>query len=206
MKNKSIKFEYGENIELEKYVVSWEKGENYGGYCITAPSGYGKTTLLKELASQLPNTEYIAGYSVLEKLYEDARNGRPIDLAIGESSEVVLIDHLDELKGKECTMSEICRIIRNNELNKVGEKRLIICTFIDERAAQDFAEAMNYERIYLRAVKPNRRIVREMARDLAVKLTEKQISDFANSGDMYALRMAFRDIERDLFLGKKDSE
>lgn len=206
MKNINFKYEYGKNVELKKYVDSWNNHENYKGYCIVAPSGYGKTTLLKELTMQFPNTDYIAGYSVIEKLYEDARNGRLIDLAFGESSEVVLIDHLDELKGKECTMSEFCRIMRSNESNKEGEKRLIICTFIDERAAQDFAEAMDYELIYLRAVKPNRRIVREMAKIFAINLTEKQISEFAEFDDMCELRMAFRDIERDLFLGKKESE
>lgn len=199
-----FRFEFGrENLKLHKKVNAWKEKADYGGYVIVGSSGSGKTLLLKELELEIEKSEYMTGYEVLEGLYGNIREGRTNSkITNDESRECLLIDHFDDIKGKAATTDEICSMLKEAEYNKNGFKRLIICTFVNERVAERFASLMNYEILRCNHVKPNLRIVREKARDFGVHLTEERLRDYSDFDTMLELRQAFREIGRDSFLKK----
>ncbi len=201
IEKEDFKFEYGGNVKLKKKVAAWEAHQDYKGYCIAAPSGYGKTTLLKELGNKLVGTNYIPGFRVLEDLCEDVRKGitSPV-LRIDSDCECIFIDHLDIMRGKQTTTQEIGWMLKRSECMTEDKKRLIICTFIDGEIAEEFSDFMDYELIFIKPVKPNLRIVREKARDFSIKLPKNKVYDYAGLDSMFDLKMAFREIEREEFL------
>lgn len=202
MREQQFDFEFGGNVKLKRYVDSWKKHENYRGFVIVAPSGSGKTALLHKLSLELPKVSYIMGFQLLEQMYEDIKKGRLYRPAT-ETYEVLLIDELDAIEGREATTNEVCYRIKRGTYNSKGDTRLIVCTFIDEKAAIDFAGRMNYELIFLKEVKPNLRIVKDKARDFAFVLDETQIRDCAQLGSMLELRCKFREMERMAYMEKR---
>lgn len=202
MNKMDFRFEFGRvNLKLYKKVNTWKEHEGYGGYVLVGPSGSGKTLLLNELGTEIEKSEYMHGYEVLEGLYGDIRKGRVNPkITIDESSVCLLIDHFDDINGKVAITDEIRRMLKRAEYNKNGVKRLIICTFVNEKVAEDFALLMNYEILRCNHVKPNLRIIREKARDFGFRLTEDRIRDYSEFDTMFELRQAFREIERDTLL------
>lgn len=89
----------------------------------------------------------------------------------------MLIDYLDAIGGREATTNEVCSRIRRCTYNSEDDKRLIVCTFIEEKVAIDFADRMNYELIFVKHVKPNPRIIKEKAKDFSITLDDTQIWD-----------------------------
>lgn len=196
-----FEYEFGkENRKLQKKVTAWKERREYSGYVIVGPSCSGKTLLLKKLAAEIEKTEYMAGYEVVERLGAElmTSNRNPV-IAKEESSECLLIDHFDELNGMRATMNEICRMLKEDEWNKDGNKRLIICTFVNEALAETFAVLMGYEILRCNHVKPNLRSVRENAKKFGISLTEGQIRSYADCDTMFALRQAFREREKEEF-------
>lgn len=191
MKHKE--FEFGRNDKLKRRVAEWSEHENYEGYCIVAPHGCGKTSFLKMLEATLFSTEFLTGDDVIEKVYQDIRNSRRITLPVNEFAEVLLVDHLDEIDGRVATMREVCWLFKRNAINRNGDKRLIICTFVSERAATNFASKMGYELLFMKSVKPNGQIVSDVAKEYGLALSKKQINEFVKCDSMLELRNAFKD-------------
>lgn len=201
MRERHFDFEFGGNVKLKRYVDCWKKHENYGGFVIVGPSCCGKTELLKKLSEDLPNVSYIMGFQLIEQMVDDIKRGRLYRYPIG-NYDVLLIDYLDAIGGREATTYEVCYRIKRCTYNSKGDERLIVCTFIDEKAAIDFADRMNYELIFLKHVKPNLRIIREKARDFSLKLDEAQMRDFVQLGSMFELRCKFKELERSEYMKK----
>lgn len=197
MRDKSFKYEFGRNIKLKNLVTSWKHHNDYRGFVIVAPSGYGKTTLLNGLKSELANVSFVSGYQLIEQIYYDVRLGKLYRIS-NNDYEVLLIDHLDDIDGREAVTQEICYRLKWETINSKGENRLIICTFINERIAVQFAKEMNYELIFLKRVKPNLRIVKEKANEFGLKLNKTQLYGFADFDSMLALRQAFDEIHSEV--------
>lgn len=193
MDRAKFKFEYGNNLKLKKLVESWKKHNEYRGYCIVGASGTGKTLLLKELREELQYTEYFSGDVLIDKIYRDIRNSRTIAIPVAKDSEVILIDYLDNLAGREAATREMKWMLKKDEYSN-GVRRLIICTFINEYEAEIFAQLMGYKLIYLKHVKPNRRIIKQNANVQGIRLSKTQIDDFADFDTMLELRSAFNEL------------
>ena len=201
----NFEFEFGENIKLKKYFDSWRKHRNYRGFVILGPSGSGKTAFLNKLCSELQNVYYIEGWKLIEQICDEILTCNLYKPPVG-SHDVLLIDSLDDIEGKEATTNEVCHRIRQNTYNNKGEERLIVCTFIRYIVAKKFAKKMNYELIYLEKVKPNLRIVRDKARELGLKFNELQMRALADSDNMFELQRKFTKIEFNEYMGKIKSE
>lgn len=140
---------------------------------------------------------------MLENLCQNIRIGRiPPRILIDESCECIFVDCFDNIAGKQAATNEVKRILRNSEYNESGNKGLIICVFVDEKVAENFAMLLNDELIYVEHVNPNLRVVRDKTKEFDIRLSDNRMRKYAKFDAMFELRQAFREVERDAFFSE----
>lgn len=198
---KEFSFEYGSNRRLKAFVDDWKQHYNYKGFIVYGESGVGKTTLLKELNEQLSFSKYINGYAVGEIIYKSIKALHRSVLPVSIDTEVILIDDADEILRSEKNLYEFDKMLKR-AFYRDGEDRLIICSFVNQRLAEEFATRMRYELIILKPVHPNLRIVKSKAKEVDVKLSREQLLEFSDFDTMLELRSSFVEIHGKLMEGR----
>jgi len=166
----NFKYEFGsENQELYRKMINWENGER-GGYVLCGQTGVGKTTFIKELVKHIPNVKIFQGEAVVEKMINKLKEEQIPRLCVDENVECIIVDHFSNIADKEYTIQGVSELIHAEENCSKNKKRLIICSFTDEKLAERFSKLMNYELIHIKHVKPNASIVENKVEEYQLKV------------------------------------
>lgn len=182
-------FIYGRQNKLaRKYQTHWQEGKDFGIYFITGRSGNGKTTFLRSLFEP----EKVRWYTKreIEQMIVDGINDE--DKLQGAETAIAFIEFLDDVFVSDYSISLVKKMLQRWEYDQDGEKRLILCTFVDERNAKRMG---GYPVIKINPVKICKSVVIAKAQELCIDISHEQLCNLSEMESMIEVVSILKTIE-----------